>query len=328
MAKRSSILQRSLWRAEVSVRLHELTNRLDAAVAARQFDRSQETAKAAVESSLEEAWRVVDDEQGPIERLTSWWRGDAIATAWEAVHEAEFKLVRLERPKAVRANLPWLITWIQSAMEKGKRRDDYVKALEAQEPANAELDRTLVERAYRDVIVANSERYANLRAFRNNLIVVTGILFTLVCGLALWHAGNTGVVTLCSSEPEGVVHCLDGAEPHPWDLALVALVGAIGGMLAIAFSLANTASLPSRYDPRVWQVLLKPVAGAATALAGVLLIQSNLMISPAGTRSESVLLAYALLFGFSQQLLTQFIDKRAGAIIGVEDEGSKDKQRK
>ncbi len=330
MAERSSILQRSLWRAEVTVRLRELTNRLDAAMAvAGQLDESQKVAKAAIESSLEEARRVVGDEQGPLERLASWWRGDAIATAWEAVHEAEVRLVRLEQPVAVKENLPWLITWIQSAMEKGKRRDGHVEALEAQEPTNAALDLNQIERAYRDVIVANSDRYANLRAFRNNLIVVTGILFTLVCGLALWHVSNVGVMTLCSSEQdEGVVHCLDGAEPHPWDLALVALIGAIGGMLAIAFGLANAASLPSRYDPRVWQVLLKPVAGAATALAGVLLIQSNLVISPAGTRSESALLAYALLFGFSQQLFTQFVDKRAGELVDTDGKDSKDATKK
>lgn len=295
---------------------------------AGQLDGSQKAAKAAVESSFEEAHRVVDDEQGLLERLASWWRGDAIATAWEAVHEAEVRLVRLEQPEAVKANLPWLITWIQSAMAKGKRRDGHVEALEAQEPTNATLDLNQIERAYRDVIVANSDRYANLRAFRNNLIVVTGILFTLVCVLALWHAWNVGVMTLCSSEEEGVVHCLDGTESHPWDLALVALVGATGGMLAIAFGLANAASLPSRYDPRVWQVLLKPVAGAATALAGVLLIQSNLVISPAGTRSESVLLAYALLFGFSQQLFTRFVDKHAGKLIETDGKDSKDSTKK
>jgi hypothetical protein len=57
------------------------------------------------------------------------------------------------------------------------------------------------------------------------------------------------------------------------------------------------------------------VAGAATALAGVLLLQANLLVRPAGSNTESVLLAYALLFGFSQQLFTQFVDKRAGNLI-------------
>ena len=178
------------------------------------------------------------------------------------------------------------------------------------------------------MIVANSDRYANLRAFRNNLIVITAILFALICVLAAWHALNAGVLTLCSSEREtGGVHCLDGTRSHRWDLALVALVGAIGGMLALAFGLTNAEALPSRYDPKAWQVLLKPVAGSATALGGVLLLQSNLLISPSGTRSESVLLAYALLFGFSQQLFTQFVDKQAGKLIEAGSEDPKEAKK-
>jgi hypothetical protein len=326
MAKKSQIWRRSIWRTEVGVRVRELTNRLDAAIAsAGEPDEQQKAAKAAVESSLEKAQDTLDQEQTRWGGLVSWWTGDTIATAWEAVHEAEFKLVRLEEADAVKANLPWLLSWIQGAMEKGKRRSSYEKALEDQERKDPPLDLTQIEQAYRDVIVANSDRYANLRAFRNNLVLVTGVLLTLVCGLAIWHAWNAGVMTLCSNQREdGVVHCLDGTTSHGWDVALVALVGAIGGMLAIAFGLTNAETLPYRYDPRTWQVLLKPVAGAATALAGVLFIQSNLLISPAGTRSESVLLAYALLFGFSQQLFTQFVDKRAGSLIETDGKESKD----
>jgi hypothetical protein len=326
MAHTSSIWRRSIWRAEVGVRVCELTSRLNAAIAsADSLDKRGEADKAAVEASLEKAEETLHEEQTWWGGLVSWWTGDAIANAWEAVHEAEVGLIRLERAKAVKANLPWLISWLQSAMEKCKRRDSYVEALEAQEKKGVDIDRTLIEQAYRDVIVANSDRYANLRVFRNNLIMVTGILFTLICGLAFWHVLNAGVMTLCSSENEhGLVHCLDGTKSHGWDVALVALIGAIGGMLAIAFGLSNTEALPSRYDPRTWQALLKPVAGAATALAGVLLLQSNLLVGPAGTRSESLLLAYALLFGFSQQLFTQFIDKRAGSLIEAGEEKPKD----
>jgi hypothetical protein len=323
-ARSSQIWRRNLWRAEVGARLGELTNRLVAAEAAGAFDESKTAAKAIVTESCETACTAVNEKRGPLGGPVSWWTGDLIATAWEAVHEAEVALVRLERKKAVQANLPWLIYWIGNAMEDGERRRRLLSALEEQEKSGAKVDRTQIEQAYREVIVVNSDRYANLRAFRNGLVVVTAILFLLVCGLAVWHALNVDVMTLCSSEREdGVVHCLDGTESHGWDLGLVALVGAIGGMLAIAFNLAHTETAPSRYDPRAFQVLLKPVAGAATALAGVLLLQANLLIRPAGSNTESVLLAYALLFGFSQQLFTQFVDKRAGNLIEAGSEESK-----
>jgi hypothetical protein len=172
----------------------------------------------------------------------------------------------------------------------------------------------LIEQAYRDVIVANSDRYSNLRTFRNNLILVTVLLGGLICVLAAWHAVTPGFVTLCSgADDNGVVHCIDGADPHRWDVALVALVGAVGGLLAIAFGLAKTETPPSRYDPRAWQALL---------------LQADLLISPAGARSESLFLGYALLFGFSQQLFTQFVDKRAGDLIGTDGTGSENGAKK
>lgn len=308
-----------------------MRNRLDAAEqldsesgsAAQSDERRKEV--GVVRASLDKAQGVLGEEQSFREGLVSWWNGDTITTAWEAIHEAEVWLVRLEGTNAVRVSLPWFLSWLQRTLEKNERRSNYEKALEAQEKKGAPLDLTLIQRAYRDVIVANSDRYSNLRTFRNNLILVTVLLGGLVCVLAAWHAVSPSFLTLCSgADDNGVVHCIDGAGPQRSDVALVTLVGAVGGLLAIAFGLAKTETPPSRYDPRIWQALLKPVAGGATALAGVLLLQADLLISPAGASSESLFLGYALLFGFSQQLFTQFVDKRAGDLIDTDGTESKD----
>jgi hypothetical protein len=336
MARKSSIWRRSIWRTEVGARLDEMTNRLDAVEqrdrasgSATQADEPRKAAKAVVEASLDKARGALEEKQTFWDGLVSWWTGESITTAWEAVHEGEVRLVRLEDAEAVKANLPWLLAWLQGAMDKSEKRKSYEKELEDLEKKDTQLDLTLIEQVYRAVIVTNSDRYSNLRTFRNNLILVTVLLGGLICVLAAWHALNPGFATLCSAEDEnGVAHCIDGSGSNRSDVALVALVGAVGGLLAIAFGLAKTVTPPSRYDPRIWQILLKPVAGAATALAGVLFIQSDLLIGPASSRSESLFLSYAVIFGFSQQLFTRFIDKRAGALIGVDDEESKDGSKK
>jgi hypothetical protein len=327
LAGKLQLWRRDIWRAEVKARLGELTNRLRAAeAAAGDLDASQRADREIVETSCNTASAAATMEQGVWGGLVSWWTGDLIATAWEAVHEAEVALVRLESDEAVRANLPWLIYWIQSAMEKDERKTRLLEELEKQEKGGA-VDRTRIEQAYRGVIVVNSDRYANLHTFRNNLAVTTALLACLVIVIALWHGANTGFVTLCGST-DGKAHCLDGSTSHAWDVAMVALVGAVGGLLAIAFGLAKIETPPSRYDPRAWQAVLKPVAGAATALAGLLLLQADLLISPAGDRSESLYLAYALLFGFSQQLFTQFVDKRAHTLIEADGEEAKEAKKK
>jgi hypothetical protein len=336
MAKRSSIWRRSIWRTEVGARIDEMTNRLDAVeqhdragASTTPVDEPRKAAKAVVKASLDKAQGALDEEQSFWDGLTSWWTGETITAAWEAIHEAEVRLVRLEDDEAVKANLPWLLAWLQGAMDKSEKRSSYEKELEDLEKKDTRLDQTLIEQIYRAVIVANSDRYSNLRTFRNNLILVTAMLGSLVCVLAAWHALNPGFATLCSAEDDnGVAHCIDGSDSDRSDVALVALVGAVGGLLAIAFGLAKAVTPPSRYDPRIWQILLKPVAGAATALAGVLFIQSDLLIGPASSRSESLFLSYAVLFGFSQQLFTRFIDKRAGVLIGVDEEKPKDGSKK
>jgi hypothetical protein len=244
-------------------------------------------------------------------RLTAWWTGSAITESWESVHNAELSLSRIETKEDVTATIPRLLAWIQRAMNSGPGRSDHESALKAQLGSSGGFARTSVRAALIDVIAANRERYANLRAFRNTLILITGLLAVLVVVAAAWHAINPDFLSLCSGK--GV--CVDKSKsPRGTDVALVALVGAVAGLLAIAFAFSEVETAPSRYDPKTWQAFLKPVTGAATALVGVLLIQAEFVAGPVET-TQAALLGYATLFGFSQQILTQFVDKRANSLI-------------
>jgi hypothetical protein len=228
----------------------------------------------------------------------------------------------------VRASLPRLIAWIQQVMPTGDSQTRYERQLTDFMDKTSELDRTVVDQAYQDAIRANNEKHANLRVFRNLLAVVTAALAVLLVGLAVWHALNVNFVSLCgnvtpAAQTTGAAatanparRCIDDSKSRAFDVAEIELIGAIGGLLSIAFGLGSVETPPSRYNPRPQQAALKPVAGAATGLIGVLLIQSDILIAPASTTSESLLLAYAAIFGFAQQLLTQFVDKRAGKLLG------------
>jgi hypothetical protein len=183
------------------------------------------------------------------------------------------------------------------------------------------VDRTLIRQAHQDALNANNEKHASLRTFRNLLHLTTALLTFLLLALAIWHAANKNFVSLCNHKPpKGTQPCFSGNSPAGRDVAVIELIGAIAGILSVAFALGSEKTPPSRYNVRVAQMLLKPAAGAATALIGVLLVQSGLIVSPAQSASEVLFLAYAAVFGFSQQLLTQFVDKKAGKLLG-EDSG-------
>lgn len=307
----------------MEVRIGELRSRAAIAACPRQPDDLTECERErlveAVDRCLDRAEKAVKLDEDQRQHLRSWWSGSSMTTGWESIHEAEMHLLSLESEENAKTTLPWLLTWVRAAMNRSPDKSHHEESLRKQ-IKGSELNRTQARQALRDVIVANNARYANLRAFRNNLVVVTALLLALVVALSIWHAVNPSVLSFCATGGDETTCLNESADPRPADVALVALVGALGGMLAIAFGLARTKSPPSRYDPKAWLGLLKPVAGAATAIVAVTLIQANILLGPDGGHSEMLLLSYAAIFGFSQQLLTRFVDKRAESLIDVDDD--------
>lgn len=323
---------KSVWRTEVAVRHNELLNRLTSIRFGENGAPRKETVGPhlkAARDALGDAHRAVDSEAGSSPRpgrrsawrrrredLLAWWTGTAVTAGWEALHDAEGELAVVEGDDDVRSALPRLLAWIQQVMPDGDLRAQYQRVL-TEYIKRPPLDRTVVRQAYQDVQIANNDWHASLRGLRNRLLVVTGVLASVLMGIAAWHAINPNFISLCSSNDAvaGARRCLTGDAPTGPDVLQVEVIGVIGGLLSLAFGLGAVKVPPTRYNLRAAQAALKPIAGAATALVGVLLVQSKILIAPAETPSESLLLAYAAIFGFSQQLLTQFVDRRAGELL-------------
>ena len=312
-------LYKSVWRTEVAVRHNELLHRLDSVRLGENGVSPKEPGRShlqAAKDALGDVRRAVDSEDGLRERLRVWWTGTAVTAGWEALHDAEGELAAIEGDDDVRSTLPRLLAWIQQVMPEGDLRSRYQGVLTGYIKGRP-LDRTIVRQAYQDVQVANNDWHASLRGLRNRLLVVSGVLASVLIGIATWHAINPNFISLCSSNEAatGARRCLTGDSPTGPDVLQVELIGVIGGLLSLAFGLGAVKVPPTRYNLRAAQAALKPIAGAATALVGVLLVQSKILIAPAETPSESLLLVYAAIFGFSQQLLTQFVDRRAGELL-------------
>ena len=309
-------LYKSVWRTEVAGRHNELLDRLDSIRLGENGAPPKETGRSHLEAArdaLGDARRAVDSEDGS---LLAWWTGTAVTAGWEALHDAEGELAVVEGDDDVRSALPRLLAWIQQVMPDGDLRSRYQRVL-TEYIKRPPLDRTVVRQAYQDVQIANNDWHASLRGLRNRLLVVSGVLASVLIGIAVWHAINPNFISLCSSNEAaaGARRCLTGDVPTGPDVIQVEVIGVIGGLLSLAFGLGAVKVPPTRYNLRAAQAALKPIAGAATALVGVLLVQSKILIAPAETPSESLLLAYAAIFGFSQQLLTQFVDRRAGELL-------------
>jgi hypothetical protein len=311
------------WRAEVGGRIDELSDRLAAVPV--DSDPQKRAVKEAVESDLDVAFGATDEGGSPI---GSWFSGSSLTRAWEAIHNAELALLKIETDAAVLTAVRQLLSWVQRAMDSGPIREEHEATLKAElkrerkdatggvEAKDPKPDRESIRGALRVVISANKLRYAGVRMFRNNLIIATVLLAAGLLVIAIWHGHDPHFLSLCAEpkEGEGGKRCLTGEVPKSADIWKVLLVGAVGGVLGIVFRLSESTEA-DRFDPKTWQRLFKPVTGAAAALAAVLFLQSGLLVELTIEKTELVLLAYALVFGFSQQVLTKFVDERAESLV-------------
>jgi hypothetical protein len=88
-----------------------------------------------------------------------------------------------------------------------------------------------------------------------------------------------------------------------------------GRDLAAVFAIRKVRGSATPYDVPIALAVLKVPSGALTAVTGILLLGGGFVPGFSELDSQRQILAYALLFGYAQQLGTRFIDDRAKAIV-------------
>ena len=111
------------------------------------------------------------------------------------------------------------------------------------------------------------------------------------------------------------VYCPTGSgtdrQPSPLDIWVVLGMGTIGGSLASMVSIRNMTASTSPYDVPVALSRLKVPAGALTAMIGLIALRGGFVPGLSELDSQQQIIAYALVFGYAQQLATGFLDQRA-----------------
>jgi hypothetical protein len=116
-------------------------------------------------------------------------------------------------------------------------------------------------------------------------------------------------------------------EPTNKDVAIVAGMGLLGGALAAAFAIRKVRGTSTPYDVPLALAILKVPTGALTAVVGIVLLGGGFVPGFSELDSQRQILAYALIFGYAQQLATRLIDNQAQNILGeVHSKDSKSKQ--
>jgi len=100
-----------------------------------------------------------------------------------------------------------------------------------------------------------------------------------------------------------------------WDVAVVELVGLVAAAIAAAAAVRKVRGTSTPYSLPVALAVLKLPTGALTALLGLLLMRGGFVPGLSALDSSAQIIAWALVFGYSQQLLTRFIDNQAQTVL-------------
>jgi hypothetical protein len=202
--------------------------------------------------------------------------------------------------------------------------------------------------AERDAIVATTRAASSaalreqlrLRSFRLVLAITTLAMTALAIGVALTGLLSPTLIPLCFAPEESgqarvvcptaqsVPFATDGSvatskdiddyilsTATPWDLTVVLLVGLTAAALAAAAAIRGIKGSSERHGIPVAMALLKLPTGAITAFLGLLLMRGQFVPGLSALDTSAQILAWALVFGYAQQLFTRLVDKQGQSVL-------------
>jgi hypothetical protein len=220
-----------------------------------------------------------------------------------------------------------------------------IERLARQPPSTAlsEFDRDLIVAAS-DATSAESRReVTQLRSFKRVLQLTAMLMMLGAIGLGVFAAiwpdklpmcfspSNTIVCTTSTTAIVGVPDKAVAGQPSTvsparidsamrrtadgWDIPIVEGVGLLAAALAAAASLRGISGSSKPFGLPIALALLKLPTGAVTAVFGLLLMRGGFVPGLSDLDSSGQIIAWAVVLGYSQQLLTRFVDQRAQTVL-------------
>jgi hypothetical protein len=109
-----------------------------------------------------------------------------------------------------------------------------------------------------------------------------------------------------------------------WDIAIVELIGLVAAAVAAATSLRKLGGTSTPYSLPTALAVVKLPTGALTAVLGLVLIRGAFVPGLSALDTSGQILAWAVVFGYAQQVFTRFVDDKARGVldeIGTVDRG-------
>ena len=186
--------------------------------------------------------------------------------------------------------------------------------------------------------------HVRLRSFRNVVVVTATLMLLLAIGVAITGFLHPTLIPLCFAPQEAgkvtIVCPTAQSEPFvplgetpqpplpmqridnvvkktakPADLLVVELVGLTAAAIATAAAIRRIKGSSERYGLPVALAALKLPTGAITAFLGLLLMRGQFVPGLSALDTPAQILAWALVFGYAQQLFTRLVDQQGQTVL-------------
>jgi hypothetical protein len=261
---------------------------------------------------------------GRVKRLRLDWSGLELERAVANLDAAEGDLLLIAPLGYVRGQIPELLASVEERLSLGDPRrvevERLVRQLEDRNPT--ETERHVLLSAIREGTQVEARDRARIRSFRNVLVIATTLMLLGALGLLILGAVAPRAVPICFPVDADMI-CPSGvsrpSSSHSGgdvaDVAVVEILGALGGALAASASLRQMRGTSLPFGLPLWLALLKPPVGACTAVMGLVLLRGQFIPGFGHLESQAQIMAYALVFGYAQQLFTHPVDQQAQTLL-------------
>ncbi len=266
--------------------------------------------------------------------FVNWWGGRLIEAAYQNLHGAEAALAGLYDWDDLEAEAPEAIARVEAGLQRDDPRREAARALGNLDRGTMTLGeaRAALTKAISVGHAAADHEHSRLRNFRNAVVVSSVVIGLLLVAFATYVGFHPEKVPLCftPTNAEGAPAtwvCPTGE--YPWDsktptihgptskhdVLVILLLGVLGGALSAAVSIRGLTGASTPYDVPLALAALKLPFGALTALGTLIALQGDFVPGLSELDSQGQILAYALVFGYAQQLLSGLLDRKAQSLL-------------
>jgi len=246
------------------------------------------------------------------------------------LHSAKIFLVDILPDPEVGALVPEVCARMAAVLDRNDpRRTEAEKALQSPDPGTV---RAALKQAMEISYDASDEEYGRLRNFRNIILATAATIAVFIGIILVTVASSPQAIPLCftpsvtgattvvqdgNGQNQSPQVCPSGDQqaPAPGDVLIVAGLGAVGGGLGALLAIRNLRGTSTPYGVTMALAVLKVPSGALMAVIGMLLLAGGFVPGLSNLDSQRQILAYALVFGYAQQLITRLADDQAQTIL-------------